>query len=251
MSTSPRKPYPADVSDGEWAFVAPDLALVDPAAPQRRHDLREGHNALRWSVRAGAPWRRLPTNFPPWAAVHQQAQRRIAAGCCEEMVHGLRAPPRSTPERGHRAGDDGHKRTKGSKAHAAVDALGHLLALRVAPASDQERAQAGELAEAVREATGWSGELARVDQGDTGEGPAAEAAARGVELAVVKLPQAKRGFVPLPRRWVVERAFARATRSRRLAKDHERRPGALAGPHGVASACLMLHQLALLPSASP
>ena len=67
-----RKPYPTDVSDEEWAFVAPYLVLIDPAAPQRKHDLREVFDALRWIVRAGAPWRLLPTNFPPWQTVHQQ-----------------------------------------------------------------------------------------------------------------------------------------------------------------------------------
>src|SRR3712207_4032579 len=86
----PRKPYPSDVTDEEWAFVAPYLTLMTPDAPQRRHDLREVFNALRWIVRTGAPWRYLPTNFPPWTAVHQQAQRWIAAGCFEDMVHDLR-----------------------------------------------------------------------------------------------------------------------------------------------------------------
>jgi len=53
------------VTDGEWAFVAPSLTLLDPQVPQRRHDLREVFNALRWIVRAGSPWGMLPTNFPP------------------------------------------------------------------------------------------------------------------------------------------------------------------------------------------
>ena len=70
----PRKPYPTDVSDEEWSFVAPYLTLMTEDAPQQVHDLREVFNALRWMVRAGAPWRTLPTNFPPWAAVW----RRIA-----------------------------------------------------------------------------------------------------------------------------------------------------------------------------
>src|SRR3712207_709568 len=86
-----RKPYPTDVSDEEWGFVAPYLTLMDPEAPQRRHDLREVFDALRWIVRAGAPWRLLPTNFPPWQAVYQQTQRWLAAGCFEAMVHDLRA----------------------------------------------------------------------------------------------------------------------------------------------------------------
>src|ERR671910_703009 len=70
-----RKPYPSDVSDEEWAFVAPYLALVREDAPQRTHDLREVFNGLRWIVRSGAPWRMLPHDFPPWEAVYQQRLR--------------------------------------------------------------------------------------------------------------------------------------------------------------------------------
>ncbi len=270
MSRS-RKPYPSDVTDEEWAFAAPYLTLMTEDAPQRRHDLRAVYDALRWIVRTGAPWRYLPTNFPPWAAVHQQAQRWIAAGCFEDMVHDLRAllreaagrapgptavildgrTLRGTPESGHRAGYDGHKKTKGSKLHAAVATLGHLLALRVTPANAQERAQVGDLADAVQEATGNTVELAWVDQGYTGDDPAEEAEARGIELAVVRLPGAKRGFVLLPRRWVVERSFAWATRFRRLAKDYERLPETVAGLHFVAFACLMLHKLLLPAIPSP
>ena len=269
--SQPRKPYPSDVSDEEWGLVAPYLTLMAEDAPQRRHDLREVFNALRWIVRAGAPWRMLPTNFPPWAAVHQQAQRWIAAGVFEDLVHDLRALLREaagrnpdptavvldartvqgTPESGHRAGYDGHKRRRGSKVHAAVDTLGHLLALKVTPADEQERAQVGDLADALQEATGSTVELAWADQGYTGDDPAEEAEARGIELAVVRLTGAKKGFVLLPRRWVVERSFAWAARFRRLAKDYERLPETVAGLHFVAFACLMLHKLALLPTASP
>ena len=269
--SQPRKPYPSDVTDDEWAFVAPYLALMTPDAPQRRHDLREVFNAVRWIVRTGAPWRYLPTNFPPWPAVHQQAQRWIAAGSFEDMAHDLRmllreaagrdpAPTaaildgktlRGTPESGHRAGYDGHKRTKGSKIHAAVDTLGHLLALRVTPADAQERAQVGDLADAMQDATGNTVELAWVDQGYTGEAPADEAAERGIDMVVVSLPAAKRGFVLLPRRWVVERSFAWATRFRRLAKDYERLPETVVGLHFLAFTCLMLHKWVLLPRGSP
>ena len=76
---SNRKPYPSDVSDEEWAFVVPYLTLVREDAPQRTHDLREVFNALRWIVRAGASWRMLPHDFPPWEAVYQQTRRWIAA----------------------------------------------------------------------------------------------------------------------------------------------------------------------------
>lgn len=266
-----RKPYPTDVSDDEWAFVAPYLTLMDEQAPQRRHDLREVFNALRWIVRAGSPWRLLPTNFPPWAAVYQQTQRWITAGCFEAMVHDLRTVLRwtesradnptavildgrtvqSTPESGARAGYDGYKRRKGSKTHAAVDTLGHLLALHVTPANEQERDQLALLAAAVQEATDQTVEVAFVDQGYTGDGPATEAVAHGIRLEVIRLPEAKRGFVLLPRRWVVERSFAWMARFRRLARDYERLPETFAGLHFVAFACLMLHRLLTVVAHSP
>src|SRR5215217_6091375 len=85
-----RKPYPSDVSDEEWAFVAPYLALVREDAPQRTHELREVFNGLRWIVKSGAPWWMLPHDLPPWGAVYQQTQRWLKAGIFEEMVHDLR-----------------------------------------------------------------------------------------------------------------------------------------------------------------
>src|SRR5215217_9292011 len=135
----------------------------------------------------------------------------------------------STPESGSRGGYDGAKRKKGSKVHAAVDTLGNLLALHVSPASEHDREQLEELVQAVQQASGESVEVAYVDQGYTGEKAAKEAEARGMSLEVVRHEEAKRGFVLLPRRWVVERDFAWASRFRRLAKDYERLPATLAG----------------------
>jgi transposase len=267
----PRKPYPTDVSDDEWAFVAPYLALMPSDAPQRRHDPREVFNAVRWIVRAGSPWRRLPTTFPPWEAVYQQTRRWLAAQVFETMAHDLRMllreasdrlpQPRavildsrtvpSTPESGARAGYDGHKKRKGAKTHAAVDTLGHLLALVVTPANAQDRAQVAALAAAVQDVTGESVELAYGDQGYSGEQPEADAAAHGIRLEVVKLAEAKRGFVLLPRRWVVERSFAWAARFRRLARDYERLPATVVGLHFLAFACLLLHRLIPLLAESP
>lgn len=266
MDESPaaRKPYPSDVSDDEWGFVAPYLTLMREDAPQREYPLREVFNGLRWIVRAGAPWRMLPNDLPPWPAVYQQTQRWIEAGVFEALVHDLRrllreaqgrAPePRaaildsrtlqSSPESGDRAGYDGYKRRKGSKVHLAVDTLGHLLALLVTPADEQDRAQVTALVERVQAATGEMVEVGFVDQGYTGEQPAAAAAARGIRLEVVKLPEAKRGFVLLPKRWVVERSNAWMARFRRLARDYERLPETLAGLHFLAFAVLMLARFA-------
>ncbi len=99
------------------------------------------------------------------------------------------------------------------------------------------------LAEDVKAATGDSVELAFVDQGYAGEQPAQDAGAHGIELSVVKLPEAKRGFVLLPRRWVVERSFGWLARFRRLARDYERLAATLTGMHFVAFACVMLRTL--------
>src|SRR6516225_11914374 len=207
------QPYPSDVSDAEWQFVVPYLCLLPEDAAQRESNLRDVFDGPRWIVRTGAPWRYIPADFPPWAAVYQQSRRWLRAGCFEAIVHDLRAILRfvagkdpeptaaifdgrtvqSTPESGSRAGYDGYKRKKGSKVHMAVDTLGHLLALHVTPADEQERDQVAVLAEAVQEQTGESVELAYVDQGYTGAEPAADAAAHGIRLDVVKFPEAKRG----------------------------------------------------------
>ena len=258
-----RKPYPTDVTDEEWAFVAPYLTLMREDAPQREHPLREVFDALRYAVRGGQAWRMMPNDLPPWDVVYGQARRWLAAGVFEAMVHDLRALLRmaqgrapepsavvldsrtlqSSPESGGRGGYDGAKRRKGSKVHVAVDTLGHLLALRVTPASEGDRDQVAGLAKDVQRATGDAVEVAFVDQGYTGPKAEAAAARHGIDLVVVKLPEAKRGFVLLPRRWVVERTFAWAARFRRLARDYERLPETLAGFHLVALACLMVRNL--------
>ena len=156
----------------------------------------------------------------------------------------------SVPESGGRAGYDGYKRKRGSKVHVAVDTLGHLLAVAITPANEQERAQVGELCRQVQEATDQKVEVAFADQGYTGRETAEQAQAHGINLVVVQLQEAKKGFVLLPRRWVVERTFAWLGRFRRLARDYERLSQTLQGFHWVAAVSLMLSGLfSLLESA--
>jgi transposase len=259
-----RKPYPSDVSDEEWALVAPYLCLLPESAEQRHHPLREVFNGLRYLVRYGVAWRAMPNDLPPWHAIYEQAQRWLRAGCFEMLAQDLRAvlrlaagrkeepsaavldsrTLRSTPESGHRAAWNGHKRMRGSKVHMAVDTLGHLLALHVTPANVDDRAAVAALAEAVQDVTGENVELAYVDQGYTGEAAAEAAQAHGIRLEVVKLPDAKRGFVLLPRRWVAERSFAWMARFRRFARDYERLAETLAGLHLVGFVITLLRRAA-------
>jgi transposase len=258
-----RKSYPSDVSDEEWGFCVSYLTLMAEESPQRIYPLREMFNALRYQIKMGGVWRMMPHDLPPWALVYQQTQRWIRAGCFEAMAHDLRAVLRlalerkadpsavildsrtlqSTPESGGRAGFDGHKKRKGSKVHAAVDTLGHLLAVVVTPANEQDRAQVAQLAQAVQSVVAEPVQVAFVDQGYTGEEPMDAAAKEGIRLEVIKHHEAKRGFVLLPRRWVVERSFAWAARFRRLARDYERLPATLAAFHWLAFITLMLSSL--------
>jgi transposase len=137
--------------------------LLPDDVRQRRHDLREVYNGVRYIVNTGtgAHWRTMPHDLPPWPVGSQPRRRWVAAGGFENRVHDLRvvlrraadrpAPPtavildsrnsrtlQSTPTSGARAGDDGHKRRKGSKVHVAVATVGELLALVVTPANEQD-----------------------------------------------------------------------------------------------------------------
>lgn len=264
-----RKPYPSDLSDEQWAFVAPYLTLMKEDAPQREHSVREVFDALRWLARAGAPWRLLPNDFPPWHTVYQQFRRWSAAGCFEAMVSDMRSIIRaaqgrrgqpsavvldartlqSSCESGTRAGYDGYKKRRGSKVHMAVDTLGQLIELTVTPANEQERSQVKELCEAVQQATGQTVQVAWADQAYTGEQADNDAKAAGIELRVVKLPEARKGFVLLPRRWVVERSFGWLARFRRLSRDFERMPQVLASLHFLVFAILMLPKAVMLLAA--
>lgn len=116
ISSCPRKPYPSDASEEEWAFVAPYEKLMRPDAPQRWHDLREDFNTLRWMVRSGSTWSYLPTNFPPCEAVYQQYRRWLDAEVLAAMTHDLREQPRWTYGR-----DPDPQRGDFRQQHAAID----------------------------------------------------------------------------------------------------------------------------------
>lgn len=135
-----RKPYPSDVTDAEWAFVVPYLALMKEDAPQRDHSLREVFNGLRWMVRGGTTWRMIPHGLPPWYTIYQQAMRWIRAGVFEAIVHDLREILRLAEGR------------KKEPSRAIIDSQTIQSHLRV-----------------EQEVTGESALIAFVDQGYTGD----------------------------------------------------------------------------------
>jgi transposase len=232
-----RQAYPSDVSDEEWALVAPYLTLMTVDAPQREHSLREVFKGLRWMVRAGAAWRMMPHDLPPWHTVYQQSHRWLKAGVFDTSVQELRAVLRVAQGRK----PEPSAAIFESRTLPSTPASGPRTA-----ASEQDRSQVTALAATVQEGTGDAVEVAFVDQGYTGEQAAEDAQAQHMRLDVVKLPEAKKGFVLLPRRWVVERSNAWAARFRRLARDDERLAETLAGLHFVAFAILMLKRFVAL-----
>lgn len=253
--------YPSDVTDDEWSFCLPYLLLCKEDAKQRVWPIRTIFNAVRYVVRYGCPWRALPNDFPPYRVVHAQLMRWIEAKVFESMVHDLRSLMRmaqgrnkstpsaciidsrtlqSVPESGPRAGYDAGKKKRGSKVHTVVDTLGHVLALRVTPANEQDRDQVAALTADIQEVTGQSVEVAFVDQAYTGEDTANAAKQNGIELLVVKRLEGLAGFIVLPKRWIVERTQGCLGRMRRLTRDFERLPTTLAGMHWLAALIMML-----------
>lgn len=184
-----RQPYPSEVDDKTSLFMLPDLLLAPEDSPTRSCPLREVAGAALWSARTGSPWAYLPHDFPPYNIVHQQVLRWFERGCFENMAHDLRMLSReqagrhalptvaitdsrtlpSTPENGGRAGYDGAKRRKGSKIHATVDALGHVVTLRVTPGNEQDREPLYDLCREVQRPTGDRVTAMLVDQGYSGE----------------------------------------------------------------------------------
>lgn len=191
----------------------------------------------------------MPHDLPPWAAVYQQMQHWIRAGCFELLVQdvqlllrefaGRKGQPtavafdsrtlQSTPESGARAGYDGAKRRKELQGAHRRRHPGPPGGTPGYPRDAGDRAQGEALAEELRQVTGNSVDLAYGDQGYTGETAAEAARQHGIRLEVVNHPMAKRSFVLLPHRWVAERSFAWAARFRHLGRDYERLDTTLKG----------------------
>ncbi len=223
--------YQSDVRDEEWGFCAPYLSLMKHEAPQREHSLRAVFNALHGTRRmslADDPQRSASLACGLRSGPALDCGRVFEAFARDlrkvlRILAGRAAQPSSaiidgrtvqwTLESGGLAGYYGYKRRRVSKVHAEVDTLGLL---------------------EVQAATGDRVKILYADQGYTGKSPKAEAQCWGMELVVVKLAESKRGFVFLPKRWVVERSFAWPARFRRMARDYERLPGTFAGLHWLA-----------------
>jgi transposase len=235
-----RDRYASDLSDEEFALIEPVLPPPKPCG-RKPTDARTILNALFYMIRCGCPWRYLPKDFPPFTTVQNRFYAWRDSGLWDQIVAVLvmavreaegREPVPSviivdsqsvkTTEAGGPRGFDAGKKVKGRKRHFAVYTLGLPIECQITPADVQDRDALPPLLDAVHQKSPWV-KLAFVDGGYSGdETQRAAFEASRIKVTVVKRSdRAGKGFVVLPKRWIVERTLGWLNRSRRLAKDFE------------------------------
>ena len=232
------KRYPSDLTDEEWAAMAPLMPGAARTGRRREVDLREVLNAIRYMVRSGCEWRMLPVHFPPWQTVYWWFRRfvrlflfrtvhdlvlmidRERAGRSDPTAAVLDSQTVKAPAAGGSRGFDGAKKIVGRKRHIAVDTDGRLLMVALTTGDIADSAGAQAVMDALRQRWPWIRHL--FADGAYDRRQMLDRAAY-LDFVVEIVRRTDKGFTILPRRWVVERSFGWLTRYRRLVRDYEAR----------------------------
>jgi putative transposase len=261
-ATAQRKPYASDLTDQEWAILQPLLPAPVPAGAPRKADLREVVNAVLYRLHYGCAWHALPHDFPPegtvrdyfhrwrrcglWRQINDTFRRRVrkAGGRDEEPSAGIidSQSAKGTRTSGGKGYDAG-KKVKGTKRHLLVDTIGLLLCVVVHPANIQDR-DGAKLVLSQARALFPQLQLVWADGGYAGKLIDWTLRLCGWVLEIVKRSDRAKGWVLLPRRWVVERTFGWLSQCRALARDYEFHAETSEALIQVAMIHLMLRRLA-------
>ncbi|ATB32297.1 transposase [Melittangium boletus DSM 14713] len=257
-----RQRYPTDLTDKQWALVEPFVRASHCGPQEVLHPRREVVNAILYIKRTGAQWRYMPHDLPDWRIVYHYFARWKKDGTWKNLNDELRREVRTkegheeeptagvldsqsvkTVQEAETKGYDAGKKIKGRKRHLLVDALGLLLVSWISTADVQDRDGARKVLPVAAQQyptlkKTW------VDGGYSGERVQAVATKTGINVEVVKRSDQAKGFVLLPKRWIVERTFGWLNRQRRLSKDYERKESSSEAFIHISMIDLMLRRLA-------